>query len=93
MQKGFFFKLHWLLGAIFGLLLFIVGISGALLSYKSELMQMLNAQTYNITIPQNTQRLTNSEILKIYQDAHKDAKINSITFSSKDTSSVVLNVA
>ena len=36
MHKTFWFQLHWFVGIVFGLTLFIIGVSGAILSYEKE---------------------------------------------------------
>ncbi|RXJ94255.1 sulfite reductase [Arcobacter sp. AHV-9/2010] len=93
MHKSFWFQLHWLLGIVFGLTLFIVGISGAILSYEKEILRFINKDTYSVKIPSDKQILTTKEILEEYQSLNKDAKINSISFSSDKSESVVLNLA
>ena len=93
MHKSFWFQLHWLLGIVFGLTLFIVGISGAILSYEKEILRFINKDTYSVKIPADKQILTTQEILEKYQYLNKDAKINSISFSSDKSESVVLNLA
>ena len=93
MQKGFWFKAHWLLGAVFGVLLLVVGVSGAMLSYKSEILQMLNKQSYIVEASSASHKMSSGELLKNFQAKNPNAKINSITFSSSDNSSSVINIA
>lgn len=93
MHKSIWFKLHFYLGAIFGILLLLIGVSGALLSYEKEILQAINKDTYFVNIPQDKQILSTKEILEKYQTENPDSKINSISFSSDKSSSVVLNIA
>ena len=93
MHKTFWFQLHWFVGIVFGLTLFIIGVSGAILSYEKEILQAINKDTYFVNIPQDKQILSTKEILEKYQTENPDSKINSISFSSDKSSSVVLNIA
>ncbi len=93
MHKTFWFQLHWFVGIVFGLTLFIIGVSGAILSYEKEILQAINKDTYFVNIPQDKQILSTKEILEKYKTKNPDSKINSISFSSDKSSSVVLNIA
>ncbi|PRN01300.1 PepSY-associated TM helix domain-containing protein [Aliarcobacter cryaerophilus] len=93
MHKTFWFQLHWFVGIVFGLTLFIIGVSGAILSYEKEILQAINKDTYFVNIPQDKQILSTKEILEKYQIENPDSKINGISFSSDKSSSVVLNIA
>lgn len=93
MHKSFWFQIHWFFGFVFGILLLIIGVSGAVLSYEKEISQSINKDTYFVEVSQDKQILTTKEILEKYQVQNPDSKINSISFSSDKSSSVVLNVA
>ncbi|AYJ80395.1 sulfite reductase [Aliarcobacter cryaerophilus ATCC 43158] len=93
MHKTIWFKIHWFFGFVFGILLLLVGVSGAILSYEKEILQAINKDTYFVNIPQDKQILSTKEILEKYQSQNPDSKINSISFSSDKSSSVVLNIA
>ncbi len=93
MHKTFWFQLHWFFGFVFGILLLLIGVSGAILSYEKEILQAINKDTYFVNIPQDKQILSTKEILEKYQTENPDSKINSISFSSDKSSSVVLNIA
>lgn len=93
MHKTFWFQLHWFLGFVFGILLLIVGVSGAILSYEKEIMNVINKDTYTVQVPQNQERLKEAEILKIFHEKNPSEKINSISFSSDLEKSVSVNVA
>jgi len=93
MHKTIWFKIHWFFGFVFGILLLLIGVSGAILSYEKEILQAINKDTYFVNIPQDKQILSTKEILEKYQTENPDSKINSISFSSDKSSSVVLNIA
>ena len=92
MHKSIWFQLHWFFGAIFGVLLLLIGVSGAVLSYEKEILNLINKDTYYVKNLDNKARLEQSEVLKIYQENNIDTKINSISFSSLENSSIVLNI-
>ena len=92
MHKSIWFQLHWFFGAIFGVLLLLIGVSGAVLSYEKEILNLINKDTYYVQNLDNKARLEQSEVLKIYQENNIDKKINSISFSSLENSSIVLNI-
>src|SRR5574344_736297 len=93
MHKTIWFKIHLFFGFIFGILLLLIGVSGAVLAYEKEILQAINKDTYFVNIPQDKQILSTKEILEKYQTKNPDSKINSIYFSSDKSSSVVLNIA
>ncbi|MBK6548722.1 MAG: PepSY domain-containing protein [Arcobacter sp.] len=80
MHKTIWFKIHWFFGFVFGILLLLIGVSGAVLSYEKEILQAINKDTYFINIPQDKQILSTKEILEKYQTENPDSKINSISF-------------
>lgn len=92
MHKSFWFQLHWFLGIVFGLILLIIGVSGAVLSYEKEILAFINKDTYYVKVPEGKTRLELKEILEKYQSANPKDMINSISFSSDKSSSVVLNI-
>src|SRR5574344_98961 len=93
MHKTIWFKIHWFFGFVFGILLLLIGVSGAVLSYEKEILQAINKDTYFVNIPQDKQILSTKEILEKYQTQNPDSKINSISFSTNKSSSIVLNIA
>ncbi len=64
----------------FWILLLLIGVSGAVLSYEKEILQAINKDTYFVNIPQDKQILSTKEILEKYQTENPDSKINSISF-------------
>ncbi|WP_198304798.1 PepSY-associated TM helix domain-containing protein [Arcobacter vandammei] len=93
MHKSVWFQIHWFFGFVFGILLLLVGVSGAVLSYEKEILRAINKDTYFVQVPQNQERLSEAEILKIYVEKNPSEKINSIGFSTQKDTSVTLNIA
>ena len=92
MQKKLWYKIHWILGITAGIILLVIGTSGAILSFEKEIMNVINKDSYKVEVP-NTPKLSTQELLVKFKEEFKDAKINAITFSNDKDSSVIINVA
>lgn len=76
-----------------GVFLFIVGITGAILSFEKELTKFINQDSFYVTAPLNQEKLTPKELLEKYQITNPKAKINSISVSTDASESSVINIA
>ena len=80
MHKTIWFKIHWFFGFVFGILLLLIGVSGAVLSYEKEILQAINKDTYFINIPQDKKEQVinylNSTDIKWEVLQNKENKIN-----------------
>jgi len=92
MYKKVWFKIHLYLGLTAGLVLFVIGLTGAILSFQTEILNLVNKKSLTVEVP-NTPRLTVTQILASFQEDFPKSKINGITFSKAENSSVVINVA
>ena len=92
MHKKIWFKVHLVLGLLAGIILLIVGTTGAILSFEKEILRPINKDSYMVVIP-NTQSLSTKVLLERFQVKLPDAKINSLSFSSDINESVVINIA
>ena len=93
MHKTIWFKIHWFLGITAGLVLFVVGITGAILSFEKEILKAINKDSYVVSIPAEQSKLSTKELLEKFQLQIPDAKINSISFSNEANASTVINIA
>ncbi len=93
MHKTIWFKIHWILGISAGIVLFIVGLTGATLSFEKELTRLFNQDSFYVSIPSNQEKLTPKELLERYQTINPKAKINSISISTNKEESTVINIA
>ena len=93
MHKTIWFKIHWILGIFLGVFLFIVGLTGATLSFEKELTKFFNQDSFYVSVPSNQEKLTPKELLEKYQIINPKAKINSISISTDPTESTVINIA
>lgn len=93
MHKTIWFKIHWFLGITAGIILLIVGVTGATLSFEKEIMKAINSESYYVKVIDGQDKLTTKELLEKFQASNPKAKINSISFSLDKESSTVINVA
>ena len=92
MYKNIWFKLHLILGLSAGFILLIVGFTGAMLSFEKEILNLMNHDTYKVVV-QEQGKLSTKELLEKFQEQKPQSKINSITFSSSNDDSNMINVA
>ncbi|MFV0480859.1 MAG: PepSY-associated TM helix domain-containing protein [Campylobacteraceae bacterium] len=91
MKKGFWFKTHFIFGMVFGLLLVVIGFSGAMLSYRQDITQFLNKESFEVK--EDTHSLTPEKLIERFLEQKPDAVINSVTISSSKTASATINTA
>lgn len=92
MHKTIWFKIHWFLGITAGIILLIIGTTGAILSFEKEIMKLINSDSYYVKVIEGQEKLTTKELLEKFQNSNPNAKINSISFSSEATSSSVITI-
>ena len=92
MHKKVWFKIHWFLGITAGVILLIIGTTGAIMSFEKEILKFINKDSYIVSIP-DTKKLSTSALLEKFQENMPKAKVNRITFSNDTNSSIIINVA
>lgn len=92
MTKKILFQLHWFFGITAGLILSIMGISGAIYSYDSQILRALNPDSY-VVAAQNQPLLTSSQLYLQAQDYFPNRKINSVTVNASRTEAASVNLA
>lgn len=80
MLKRIVFQTHWLLGITAGLVLAVVGVSGAMLSYKEPILEALNRDAYAIEA-QGRAPLDKSELIAAIAKQVPDKRVVSLMFS------------
>jgi len=91
MLKKIFFQIHWFLGISAGLILSIMGVTGAIYSYEQPIQKWLNPDSYTVQA-ENRDKLTPSELYQHFNKAAPEMKINSITVAKDPTASSSLNI-
>ncbi|WP_121628462.1 PepSY-associated TM helix domain-containing protein [Poseidonibacter antarcticus] len=92
MHKKVWFKIHWFLGITAGIILLIIGTTGAIMSFEKEILKIINKDSYIVSIS-DTKKLSTTAILEKFQENMPKSKINRITFSNDASSSIVINIA
>lgn len=85
------FKIHWILGLGAGLVLSIVGVSGAALTYEKEILQLINKSTISVTVPEHGKKLPLDRLLAQVQEELKKP-INAVALSSDPKASMSVTV-
>lgn len=91
MLKKTFFQIHWFLGITAGLILSLMGVTGAIYSYEQQILKLINQDSYVVQV-QNTPKLTPAEIYKHFNKENAEIKINSITVAKDPTASSTVNI-
>ena len=91
MLKKIFFQVHWFLGISAGLILSIMGVTGALYSYEKPIQEWLNPASYTVQA-ENRAKLTPAELYQHFQITDPQIKINSITLDKNPTASSSINI-
>ena len=91
MLKKIFFQIHWFLGISAGLILSIMGVTGALYSYEPQILKWINQDSYVVQV-ENRPLLTPAELYQRYQAQNPEAKINSVTVAKDPSAAANINV-
>lgn len=92
MLKKIVFQLHWFFGISAGLILAIMGVTGALYSYDKQILRTFNHDSYVVSA-QNQPLLTPAEVYEKLNRTFPDKKINTITVNSSNTEAATVNFA
>ncbi len=91
MFKKVFFQIHWFLGITAGLILSIMGVTGAIYSYEQPIQRLLNPNSYTVVV-ENKAKLTPAEIYQHFQAHNPEMKINSITVAKAPEEASNINI-
>ncbi|MFT4021139.1 MAG: PepSY domain-containing protein, partial [Acinetobacter sp.] len=92
MFKNILFQLHWFFGITAGLILSIMGVTGALYSYDQQILKWINPESYTVAAEQRP-KLTPEQLFATFHQKQADIKINSITVTADPTEISIVNVA
>jgi len=90
--KDVWFQTHWFVGITAGLVLALVGFTGALLSYEQPILKLLNPQLMTVGAADRVS-LTPDQIIASARAAFPDKRVSSLTVpgAADDTARVVVN--
>lgn len=92
MFKKSLFYIHWLCGITVGLVLSIIGVTGAILSYQQEIIRWINHDSFVVS-PENIPLLSPAQIYQRFTQENPLLTVNSITVNSSPTEAAVVNIA
>lgn len=87
MFKKVLFQLHWILGISAGIVLAVVGVSGALLSYKDRILEWLNRDAYVVN-SSTASALDKNQLIAAITQQLPEKRVISLTFSPEPTRAV-----
>ncbi len=89
MLKKIWFQLHWFVGITAGTILIIIGVTGATLAFRAELLDLINPGVTKIA-PRQEHKLTPQELITHIQPTEPQKRITAVTvFSEPGVSSMV----
>lgn len=91
MHKKLLFKIHLILGLTAGVILLVIGLTGATLSFEKEILNAINKSS-NIVEVGAYAKLETKELLEKFQEKLPSSKINSMTFFEDKNASVIINI-
>ncbi len=91
MFKKTLFQIHWFLGISAGLILSIMGVTGAIFSYEQPIQKWLNPESYTVQAEPRS-KMTPAEIYRHFQQTDPAVKINSISIEHDPAASTTVNI-
>lgn len=91
MFKKVFFQIHWFLGITAGLILSLMGVTGAIYSYEPQILKWINQDSYVVGVAQ-TPKLTPAQLYQHFNQQQPEIEINSITIAADPTESSTVNI-
>lgn len=91
MHKKIWFKIHLYLGLTAGIILMVIGITGAIISFQKEILWLVNKDSYVVQV--SGTKLSEKQIIDNFKLKFPESKIRALTINSDPTSSVVINIA
>ncbi len=92
MFKKTFFQIHWFLGITAGLILSLMGVTGAIYSYEQQILKWMNPDSYVVEV-QNQNKLSPAELYQHFTKQEPDIKINSVTIAALPEQASTVNIA
>ncbi|MBF7684791.1 sulfite reductase flavoprotein subunit alpha [Acinetobacter sp. B10A] len=92
MLKKTLFQLHWFLGITAGLILSLMGVTGAIYSYDQQILKWINQDSYTVQVPAQQVKLTPSQLYQTLVSKDPSLEINSITVVNEADASSIINI-
>ncbi|ENW05626.1 PepSY domain-containing protein [Acinetobacter beijerinckii] len=91
MLKKVFFQIHWFLGITAGLILSLMGVTGAIYSYDQQILKWINQDSYVVQAA-TTHKLTPAQLYQHFNQQQPEIVINSVTIEASPTASSTVNI-
>jgi sulfite reductase (NADPH) flavoprotein alpha-component len=91
MLKKVFFQIHWFLGITAGLILSLMGVTGAIYSYDQQILNWINQDSYVVQAA-TTPKLTPAQLYQHFNQQQPEIVINSVTIEASPTASSTVNI-
>jgi sulfite reductase (NADPH) flavoprotein alpha-component len=82
MIRKILFQLHWVFGISAGLILAIVGITGAMLSFEDQILEAMNPGVMTVSPPASARQLTPQQLVDAIRASDPGLQVNSVTVKS-----------
>ena len=92
MFKKTFFQIHWFLGITAGMVLSIMGVTGAIYSYEQQILKWINTDSYTVQA-QSGPKLSPAELYQHFKQQNPEMQINSVSLDASPTGSSTVNIA
>ena len=89
-MRKLFFDLHWILGITAGIIITLVSVTGAFLSYEQELLRLFNKSSYSFEAGQK--QLSTKELLEKFSSQMPEAIVTSVAKSSNPNEIVGITI-
>ena len=91
MFKKTFFQIHWFLGITAGLILSLMGVTGAIYSYEQQILKWINTDSYTVQVQQGD-KLTPAQLYQHFHRTAPEMQINSISVAQDPSASSTVNI-
>ncbi|NVD70632.1 PepSY domain-containing protein [Duganella sp. BJB1802] len=91
-MKKLWFQLHWLVGITAGTVLVVIGLTGAILAFRDEVLDLLNPGVTSVAARQ-APMVAPPQVAEAVQRAHPEARISSITVYAEAGASARVTLA
>ena len=82
MFKKIWFQLHWFIGITAGTLLMTIGVTGAVLAFREEIMEALSPGVMHVQVRQQA-TLTPQQLLDKLREAEPARRVTTLTLTSE----------
>lgn len=82
MFKNIWFQIHWFIGITAGTILMTIGVTGALISFREELMDVFNPGVMHVAV-RDAQPLTPQQLLEKIRADHPEHRVTNVTVTNK----------